>query len=209
MQSCPKPLSPKEENECLKRCAQGDREARNRLIECNLRLVAYLVKKYHTDEQNVDDLISIGTIGLIKAVDTYRKDKGVRLATYAARCIDNELLMKLRSDKKQSKEIYLYEPIGMDDGEGNHVSLLDILETVDEDVTERLELEENIGKLYDFVETKLSGREREIIRLRYGLNGREVTQREIAEKLNISRSYVSRIEKKALKKLRDAYGGFD
>ena len=103
----------------------------------------------------------------------------------------------------------MYEPIGMDDGEGNHVSLLDILETVDEDVTERLELEENIGKLYDFVETKLSGREREIIRLRYGLNGREVTQREIAEKLNISRSYVSRIEKKALKKLRDAYGGFD
>lgn len=207
MQSFPKPLSAKEESDCIKRCREGDREARNRLIECNLRLVAYLVKKYNAGDRNIDDLISIGTIGLIKAVDTYREDKGVRLATYASRCIDNELLMMLRSDKKQAKEVYLYEPIGMDDGEGNHISLLDILETVDEDVAERLELEENIHKLYVFVETKLNDREKEIISLRYGLKGKEVTQREIAKRMGISRSYVSRIEKKALKKLKDAYEG--
>ncbi|MDR1700121.1 MAG: RNA polymerase sporulation sigma factor SigK [Lachnoclostridium sp.] len=205
MQSFPKPLSAKEESECIKRFREGDRDARNRLIECNLRLVAYLVKKYNVGDRDVDDLISIGTIGLIKAIDTYKEDKGVRLATYASRCIDNELLMMLRSDKKQAKEVYLYEPIGVDDGEGNHISLLDILETTDEDIAERIELEENIGKLYDFVENKLGSREKEIIRLRYGLLGREVTQREIAKKLGISRSYVSRIEKKALKKLRDAY----
>ncbi len=133
MQSFPKPLSAKEENDCIKRFREGDREARNRLIECNLRLVAYLVKKYNVGDRDVDDLISIGTIGLIKAIDTYKEDKGVRLATYASRCIDNELLMMLRSDKKQAKEVYLYEPIGVDDGEGNHISLLDILETTDED----------------------------------------------------------------------------
>lgn len=212
MQSFPQPLSIEEENEYLKRWEQGDREARNILIERNLRLVAYLVKKYSNTDHSADDLISIGTIGLIKAVDTYSHGKGVRLATYASRCIENELLMTFRSDKKQSKEVFLYEPIGGDDGEGNSLSFLDILETVDEDIPERMEKEENISKLYSFIEESLTEREKLIIRLRYGIaqwpyisEQPEVTQREIAKQLGISRSYVSRIEKKALLKLRKAY----
>lgn len=212
MQSFPQPLSIEEENEYLKRWEQGDRAARNVLIERNLRLVAYLVKKYSNSDHSVDDLISIGTIGLIKAVDTYCQGKGVRLATYASRCIENELLMTFRSDKKQSKEVFLYEPIGGDDGEGNSLSFLDVLETVDEDIPERMEKEENISKLYGFIEENLTEREKMIIRLRYGIprwpyisEQPEVTQREIAKKLGISRSYVSRIEKKALLKLRKAY----
>ena len=178
MQSFPQPLSVEEENEAIERWEQGDREARNILIERNLRLVAYLVKKYSNSDHSVDDLISIGTIGLIKAVDTYRMGKGVRLATYASRCIDNELLMTFRSDKKRAREIFLYEPISGDDGE----------------------------------EKNLTEREKLIIRLRYGVSeGKgtpehpEITQREIAKQLGISRSYVSRIEKKALQKLRRAY----
>ncbi len=206
MQSFPGPLGAKEESECIRRCREGDRTARNQLIEHNLRLVAYLVKKYHTNNRNLDDLISIGTIGLIKAIDTYDADKGVRLATYASRCIDNELLMMLRSDKKQNKEVYLYEPIGMDDGEGNHISLLDILETADEDVADRLEFEENVSRLSLYLESALTNREHQIITMRYGLDGEpEVTQREIAKQLGISRSYVSRIQKKALAKLRKCY----
>ena len=212
MQAFPQPLSVEEENEYIERWEQGDREARNILIERNLRLVAYLVKKYSNTDHSVDDLISIGTIGLIKAVDTYRQGKGVRLATYASRCIDNELLMTFRSDKKQSKEVFLYEPIGGDDGEGNSLSFLDILESVDEDIPERMEKEENISKLYGLIEENLTEREKLIIRLRYGVPERpriperpEVTQREIASRLGISRSYVSRIEKKALQKLRRAY----
>ena len=212
MQAFPQPLSVEEENEYIKRWEQGDREARTILIEHNLRLVAYLVKKYSNTDHSVDDLISIGTIGLIKAVDTYRQGKGVRLATYASRCIDNELLMTFRSDKKQSKEVFLYEPIGGDDGEGNSLSFLDILESVDEDIPERMEKEENISKLYGLIEENLTVREKPIIRLRYGVPERprmpehpEVTQREIARQLGISRSYVSRIEKKALQKLRRAY----
>lgn len=212
MQAFPQPLSVEEENEYIERWEQGDREARNILIERNLRLVAYLVKKYSNTDHSVDDLISIGTIGLIKAVDTYRQGKGVRLATYASRCIDNELLMTFRSDKKQSKEVFLYEPIGGDDGEGNSLSFLDILESVDEDIPERMEKEENISRLYGLIEENLTEREKLIIRLRYGVPERpriperpEVTQREIASRLGISRSYVSRIEKKALQKLRKAY----
>jgi RNA polymerase sporulation-specific sigma factor len=212
MQSFPKPLDAKEEKEYLTRWEQGDLEAREILIERNLRLVAYLVKKYSNSDHSVDDLISIGTIGLIKAVDTYRPGKGVRLATYASRCIDNELLMTFRSDKKQSKEVFLYEPIGGDDGEGNSLSLLDVLESLDEDIPERMEKEENIAKLYRFIEENLTEREKRIIRLRYGVPEQpriperpEVTQREIAKQLGISRSYVSRIEKKALLKLRRAY----
>lgn len=212
MQSFPQPLSVEEENEYIKRWEEGDREARNTLIELNLRLVAYLVKKYSNSDHSVDDLISIGTIGLIKAVDTYRQGKGVRLATYASRCIDNELLMTFRSDKKLSKEVFLFEPIGGDDGEGNALSFLDVLETVDEDIPERMEKEENISKLYRYIEDNLTEREKLIIRLRYGISKwpyiaeqPEVTQREIAKKLGISRSYVSRIEKKALLKLRKAY----
>ncbi len=214
MQTFPQPLSAQEESEYLARWEKGDREARRILIERNLRLVAYLVKKYNNSDHNIEDLISIGTIGLIKAVDTYRQGKGVRLATYASRCIDNELLMTFRSDKKQSREVFLYESIGGDDGEGNSLSLLDILESIDEDVPERMEREENISKLYDFIEKNLTEREKYIIRLRYGIPENphiperpEVTQREIAKQLGISRSYVSRIEKKALMKLRKEYEG--
>lgn len=212
MQSFPTPLSAEEELEYIHRCKDGDTNARKILIERNLRLVAYLVKKYSSNEHNVEDLISIGTIGLIKAIDSYKPGKGVRLATYASRCIDNELLMTFRSAKKQSREVYLYDPVGNDDSEGNCIRLLDLLETTDEDVADRLEMEENIKKLYDYIETELSTREKEIIRLRYGipkcqncLEKKEITQREIAEKYGISRSYVSRIEKKALQKLRRAY----
>lgn len=212
MQSFPTPLSAEEEAEYIRRYENGDMDARKILIERNLRLVAYLVKKYNNSEHSQEDLISIGTIGLIKAIDSYKQGKGVRLATYASRCIDNELLMTFRSAKKQAKEVYLYEPINGDDGEGNSISLLDLLETTDEDVTERLETEENVKKLYQYVETALNEREKEIIRLRYGLpknrnanEKNEITQREIAKKFGISRSYVSRIEKKALEKLRRAY----
>lgn len=209
LKSFPKPLSTKEEQLFMKQCREGDiesrRQAREILIERNLRLVAHIVKKYNTADKDMDDLISIGTIGLIKAIDTFNLEKGIRLATYASRCIDNELLMMLRSGKKQSREVYLYEPIGADK-EGNEISLLDIIETVEFDVVEDMELKENIKKLYQFVETRLSPREKEIIRLRYGLGGRkEVTQRELASKLNISRSYVSRIEKKALEKLKKEF----
>ena len=193
MQSFPTPLSAKEEEHYLKLHEQGDKEARRILIERNLRLVAYLVKKYNSSDLPQEDLISIGTIGLIKAVDSYKSGKGVRLATYASRCIDNELLMTFRSAKKQAKEISLSEPINGEDGEGNTLQLLDLLETNDEDVAERLEFEE-------------------IIRTRYGLpthhhsqERTEITQREIAKKYGISRSYVSRIEKRALEKLREAY----
>ena len=212
LQSFPKPLSAKEELEYIRRYEDGDLEARKILIERNLRLVAYLVKKYSNSEHSQEDLISIGTIGLIKAIDSYKQGKGVRLATYSSRCIDNELLMTFRSAKKQAKEVYLYEPINGDDGEGNSISLLDLLETKDEDVAERLETEENVRKLYNYIETALNDREKEIIRLRYGLpkirschEKKEITQREIAQKYGISRSYVSRIEKKALEKLRRAY----
>lgn len=212
MQSFPTPLSAKEEEHYLKLHEQGDKEARRILIERNLRLVAYLVKKYSTSDLPQEDLISIGTIGLIKAVDSYKSGKGVRLATYASRCIDNELLMTFRSAKKQAKEISLSEPINGEDSEGNTLQLLDLLETNDEDVAERLEFEENARKIYLFLETTLTPRERDIIRLRYGLpvhhrspEKAEVTQREIAKKYGISRSYVSRIEKRALEKLREAY----
>ncbi len=212
MQSFPHPLSAKEEDEYIRRHENGDKEARRILIERNLRLVAYLVKKYNNSDHSQEDLISIGTIGLIKAVDSYNHTKGVRLATYASRCIDNELLMTFRSAKKQAKEVYLYEPISGGDGEGNTINLLDLLETSDEDIAERMETEENVKKLYRYVETSLTDREKEIIRLRYGLphnqhlrEKKEVTQREIAAKYGISRSYVSRIEKKALEKLRKAY----
>ncbi len=212
MQSFPQPLTAKEEEEYIRRHENGDKEARKILIERNLRLVAYLVKKYSNLDHSQEDLISIGTIGLIKAVDSYNHTKGVRLATYASRCIDNELLMTFRSSKKQAKEVYLYEPISVGDGDGNTINLLDLLETVDEDIAERMETEENVKKLYRYVETALTDREKEIIRLRYGLprtqnlkEKKEVTQREIAAKYGISRSYVSRIEKKALEKLRNAY----
>lgn len=205
MKSFPIPLSTKEEQLYIHLCKDGDKEAREILIERNLRLVAHIVKKYNTNEREIDDLISIGTIGLIKAIDTFDAEKGIRLATYASRCIENELLMMLRNGKKQSKDVYLYEPIGADK-EGNEINLLDIIESVDEDVVETMELSENVKKLYQYLDDILSTREKEIIIMRYGLYGdEEVTQREIADMLGISRSYVSRIEKKALKKLRNKY----
>lgn len=208
MKSFPKPLSTKEENEMLMKCKAGDKAARDVLIVRNLRLVAHIVKKYNTQERETDDLISIGTIGLIKSIDTFDAEKGIRLATYASRCIDNELLMMLRSGKKQSKEVYLYEPIGSDK-EGNEINLLDVIESTDEDIIDVFELKENVKKLYDFINTSLTEREKEIILLRYGLHGtKEITQREIADQLGISRSYVSRIEKKALKKLRERFENF-
>lgn len=202
MKSFPKPLSTKEEKEYLRQCKNGCKEARDTLIERNLRLVAHIVKKYNVGDKEIDDLISIGTIGLIKAIDNFDMDKGIRLATYASKCIENELLMMLRSAKKLSKEVYLYEPIGAD-REGNEINLLDIIECVDADIVDNLELEDNVKKLYQLISSVLTARERQIIELRYGLKDKEeVTQREIANKLGISRSYVSRIEKKALKKLK-------
>ncbi|QHQ61950.1 RNA polymerase sporulation sigma factor SigK [Anaerocolumna sedimenticola] len=205
MKSFPKPLSAKEETEILNQCMEGSKEARDILIERNLRLVAHIVKKYNTADKEIDDLISIGTIGLIKAIDTFDADKGIRLATYASRCIDNELLMMLRSGKRQTKEVYLYEPIGSDK-EGHEINLLDIIESSDTDIVDELELQGNVKKLYELVNKVLTKRERQIIEMRYGLNMQEeITQREIANKIGISRSYVSRIEKKALKKLRESF----
>ncbi|SFR68557.1 RNA polymerase sporulation sigma factor SigK [Anaeromicropila populeti] len=205
MKSFPMPLSTKEEQHYIQLCKIGDKAAREILIERNLRLVAHIVKKYNANDKEIDDLISIGTIGLIKAIDTFDMDKGIRLATYASRCIDNELLMMLRNGKKQSRDVYLYEPIGADK-EGNEINLLDIIESVDDDIVELMELEENTKKLYQFFDKVLSEREKEIIKLRYGLGGEdEATQREIADMLGISRSYVSRIEKKALRKLRESF----
>lgn len=205
MKSFPKPLATDEESDYLKRCKSGDKEARDKLIEHNLRLVAHIVKKYNMVDKETDDLISIGTIGLIKAIDTFDNDKGIRLATYASRCIDNELLMMLRSNKRLKREVYLYDPIGSD-REGNEINLLDIIEETDTDIIENIVLEEDVKKLHRIIGKVLTDREREIISLRYGLvNKKEVTQREIANKLGISRSYVSRIEKKALKKLRECF----
>ena len=205
VKSFPKPLSTKEEQLYLTLCHEGVKEARDILIERNQRLVAHIVKKYNTNEKDTDDLISIGTIGLIKAIDTFDMTKGIRLATYASRCIENELLMLLRGEKKQSKEVYLYEPIGADK-EGNEINLLDIIESSDVDIVEDIELKNNIRILYSLVNEVLTEREKQIIILRYGLaNSQEVTQREIAVGLDISRSYVSRIEKKSLKKLKEGF----
>lgn len=194
-----------QESECLKKMKNGDLEARNELIERNMRLVAHVAKKYQSPEDEMEDLISIGTIGLIKAVETYKEDYGSRLATYAARCIDNELLMHFRAKKKTSKEVSLYEPIGTDK-EGNQIQLLDIVVSEDEDVVELLEQDRKVRRLNEIIPQTLSGRELFIIINRYGLYGKKtMTQREIARKLGISRSYVSRIEKRAIEKLRQAF----
>ena len=194
-----------QESECLKKMKNGDLEARNELIERKMRLVAHVAKKYQSPEDEMEDLISIGTIGLIKAVETYKEDYGSRLATYAARCIDNELLMHFRAKKKTSKEVSLYEPIGTDK-EGNQIQLLDVVVSEDEDVVELLEQDRKVRRLNEIIPQTLSGRELFIIINRYGLYGKKtMTQREIARKLGISRSYVSRIEKRAIEKLRQAF----
>ena len=199
------PLTMEQESECLKKMKNGDLEARNEPIERNMRLVAHVAKKYQSPEDEMEDLISIGTIGLIKAVETYKEDYGSRLATYAARCIDNELLMHFRAKKKTSKEVSLYEPIGTDK-EGNQIQLLDVVVSEDEDVVELLEQDRKVRRLNEIIPQTLSGRELFIIINRYGLYGKKtMTQREIARKLGISRSYVSRIEKRAIEKLRQAF----
>lgn len=199
--SFPQPLKPEEEQYYIKRLAQGDEEARNILIERNLRLVAHIVKKYTSTIGDSDDLISIGTIGLIKAIATFNYDKGTRLATYAARCIENEILMQIRSNKKIQSEVSLQDPIGMD-RDGNEISLIDVLGNDSESVVEEVELKMQVKRLYNKMKDVLKHREKIVLELRYGLlNGTSKTQREIAKMLGISRSYVSRIEKKAIKKL--------
>ena len=180
-------------------------EAKNILIERNLRLVAHIVKKYQGSDEELDDLISIGTIGLIKAVSTFNAAKSARLSTYAARCIDNELLMMFRARKKRSREVSLYDPIGTDK-EGNEISLLDIIESPPVDIVEEYSTREDISRLMTSIRDVLSPREYQVICLRYGLgDAQEQTQREIASALKISRSYVSRIEKTALQKLRKIF----
>lgn len=199
--SFPQPLTREEEEKYLKLFAEGDEEARKILIERNLRLVAHIVKKYNNTGKDMDDLISIGTIGLIKAIATYDSKKGTRLATYASRCIDNEILMTIRSNKKIKMEYSLQEPIGTDK-EGNEINLLDILGTDGEEVLDEVDLRLQTKKLYKAIERCLKDREKVIIQLRYGLiDGDCKTQREIAALLGISRSYVSRIETRAIKKL--------
>ena len=205
MKTFQKPLTSAEEKLYLQRCREGDLEAKNILIERNLRLVAHVVKKYQGADEELDDLISIGTIGLIKAVSTFDAEKSARLSTYAARCIDNELLMMLRSKKKHSREVSLYEPIGTDK-EGNEISLLDIIESPPVDIVTEYSTREDIRRLMSSMKELLSPKEYQVICLRYGLFGiPEQTQRKIAGELNISRSYVSRIEKTALKKLRGIF----
>lgn len=208
MKTFQKPLSSEEENECIRLLNEGNseeaRRAKETLIERNLRLVAHIVKKYQNVEEDIEDLLSIGTIGLIKAVDTFDAGKG-RLATYACRCIDNELLMMLRARKKIAREVSLYEPIGTDK-EGNEINLLDVIEGQQNEVVDRMALSDDLKKMFRLLDSCLTEREREIIVLRYGLQtGKEVTQNDIGQMLGISRSYVSRIEKKALQKLKEEF----
>jgi len=204
--SFPKPLSAEEEKKYLDLWQQGDEEARNMLIEHNLRLVAHIVKKYYTSSADVDDLISIGTIGLIKGVSSYKSDKGVRLATYASRCIENEVLMYFRASKKSAQDVSLSETIETD-GSGGELCLMDVV-TFEDDVLEQISRGELSKTLRGLVTEILDPRECEIITLRYGLDGRPPrTQHEVAAQCRISRSYVSRLEKKALEKLRAALEG--
>ena len=198
----PQPLDEKEEAKYLELLKSGDKNAKGVLIERNLRLVAHIVKKYQIPNKDIDELISIGTVGLIKAIDSFDASKGTRLATYASRCIENEILMLFRSNKKQKGETFLHDPIGVDT-EGNEISLIDVWSSDKDSVVEKVESNIQIRALYAKINTALSEREGEIIRMRYGLvDGKCKTQREIASLLGISRSYVSRIEKKALKKLK-------
>jgi len=200
-----KPLSAAEEQQFLERSRAGDKEARDILIERNLRLVAHVVKKFSSNTADTDDLISIGTIGLIKAISSFNAGKGTRLATYAARCIENEILMSFRANKKRQNEILLQDPVGKD-SEGKEISLIDKLSSDGEDIIDEVETRMQIKTLYQKMKEVLHFRERQILELRYGLcNQSSMTQKEIAKMMNISRSYVSRIEKKAIKKLSDSF----
>ena len=196
----PEPLSSEEEEICINKMLDGDKEARNKLIEHNLRLVAHIVKKYDTKEAMTDDLISIGTIGLIKGIDTYNGDRKTKITTYAARCIQNEILMHFRSQKKYGPTVSLNDAIGHDK-EGNEINLIDVIKDKNVDLFETLDLKNNINLLKKYLRL-LNKREKEIIIKRYGLNNtKDMTQKEIADELKISRSYVSRIEKRALTKM--------
>ena len=201
MKTFPKPLTAREERECLERYQEGDQEARATLIERNMRLVAHVAKKYQNTDYDMEDLLSVGTIGLIKAVNTFHTDRGSRLATYAAKCVENEILMLLRANKKYSKEVSLFEPIGVDK-DGETVSLVDVIEMENKEALETIILSQDIRELYDAFDHCLRDTEKKVIGMRYGLyGGKEHTQREIADMLGISRSYVSRIEKKSIEKL--------
>lgn len=201
MKTFPKPLTAREERECLERYQEGDQEARATLIERNMRLVAHVAKKYQNTDYDMEDLLSVGTIGLIKAVNTFHTDRGSRLATYAAKCVENEILMLLRANKKYSKEVSLFEPIGVDK-DGETVSLVDVIEMENKEALETIILSQDIKELYDAFDHCLRDTEKKVIGMRYGLyGGKEHTQREIADMLGISRSYVSRIEKKSIEKL--------
>ena len=205
MKTFEKPLTAREERECLQRLKESDPEARRLLIEHNMRLVAHVVKKYQNTDYDTEDLLSVGTIGLIKAVNTFKVDRGPKHATYAAKCVENEILMLLRAHKKYSKEVSLYDPIGVDK-DGESVSLVDVIEMDNKDTLEELILDQDIRELREAFKQCLKDTEQQVIQMRYGLfGGKEYTQREIAGELGISRSYVSRIEKKALGKLREKF----
>ena len=205
MKTFPKPLSAREEKEYLERCKEGDQSARDVLIERNMRLVAHVVKKYQSPDYDMEDLLSVGPIVLIKAVNTFKVEKGSRLATYAAKCVENEILMLLRASKKLSKEVSLFEPIGVDK-DGEAVSLVDIIEMDNKETIDTMILKQDVKELYEAFESCLTDTEKTVIRMRYGLyRGKEHTQREIAGQLGISRSYVSRIEKRALEKIRGEF----
>lgn len=202
-QKFPPPLGAKEEQECFRLAAEGDEEARQKLILHNLRLVAHIVRKYYTSARNPEDLVSIGTIGLVKAVDTFRVENGARFATYASKCIQNEILMHFRSQKKLSAEVSINETIDVD-RDGNPLTYIDVISS-DEDIAEEIDKKILTGKMLRYLETRLSSRERQIIVMRYGLgNTKPMAQREVASALGISRSYVSRIEKNALEILKEA-----
>ena len=202
--SFPPPLSAAKEAELLEKSRAGDTAARNQLIEHNLRLVAHIVKKYYNTGADQDDMISIGTIGLIKAVSTFNSDKGIHLATYAARCIENEILMYFRNQKKTAQDVFISDPIDTDN-DGNALTLIDVIAD-NNDIAEEIDTKIKLEKLKVILSGCLDEREKAIIRMRYGLDGcEELTQRDIAKKLNISRSYVSRIEKSALEKLRKQF----
>ncbi|MPM87991.1 RNA polymerase sigma-28 factor [bioreactor metagenome] len=202
--SFPPPLSQKEEMKCLEAIRNGDNNAKNKLIEHNLRLVAHIIKKYYSNNTDQEDLISIGTIGLIKGINSFDANKGARLATYVARCIDNEILMHFRASKKNAQDISMSEPIETDN-EGNPLTLIDII-SVEDTIIDELDLKIKTSKLYKFLNEYDNEREKEILILRYGLNMKKpLTQREIAKRMNISRSYVSRLEKRAIENLRKSF----
>ena len=205
-ESFPPPLSKEEEAEAFKKMRNGDKKARELIIERNLRLVSHIIRKYYSTYQQADELLSVGSFGLIKAVDSFKSEYGTRFATYGAKCVQNEILMYFRSQKKQQNEVSINDTIDVDK-DGNPLTYLDVIST-DENIADNIDLKIHTTKLLRLVKEILDEREKEIITLRYGLEGyKPLTQREVAAYLKISRSYVSRIEKRALEKLHDAFGG--